>query len=236
LQKSETLEQAALCARALDDFDRAAELADAIPIAASADTARMRNLLARRQPQVLIERFAEADLNAWPFWKAGEGYYLRGQSFNDTGDGQRAEADLVHSLERTTDDKARADVLLLLGRNREVNLKDEAKALSAYQQIAAMTRYNGSATYYRGVQSAARVLKNQNQLDEALQAMQHVEVAKLRGYWHGALLVTQGEILTAAGRKDEALAAFREVLADDGASAADRKAATEAIKTLEGPQ
>ena len=48
------------------------------------------------------------------------------------------------------------------------------------------------------------------------------------------MLVALGETLTAAGRNDEALAAYREVLTDDNVSAADRKAAQEAIKTI-GP-
>ena len=147
--------------------------------------------------------------------------------------GREAEADLAKALEFTTDSRARLDVWLALGANRENNLKDTAAALEAYQQIAAASKNNGSATYYRGVQGAARILRTSGKFDDALATLRKVDVAQLRGYWHGSILVALGETLTAAGRKGEALAAYREVLTDNSVSAADRKAAEEAIKAIE---
>jgi tetratricopeptide (TPR) repeat protein len=232
VQKSAALQQAAACARALDNFEQAEQLAERAPLQSVAKTIQMQNLLAQRMPEALVERFQDEDIKSWEFWQAGEGYYLRGQAFSLTGDGKRAEADFVRSLELTTDNKARADVLLALGRNRESNLKDAAQALAAYRQIAGMNRNTGSATYFRGVQGAARILREQGKFDEALQALRVVDVGKLRGYWHGSLLVALGETLSAAGRNDEALAAYREALSDDGISAADRKAAVSAVEKL----
>jgi tetratricopeptide (TPR) repeat protein len=232
LQKSDALEQAAACALRLEQFDRAMELAERIPIEAVAGTVRMRNLMAMRKSKELVAQFKDEDVAGWPFWKAGEGLYLRGRAHADNGAGREAEADLAGALELTTDTRARLDVWLALGANRENNLKDDAAALKAYQQIAGASKNTGSATYYRGMQGAARILRKSGQLDDALATLQQVDVSKLRGYWHGSMLVALGETLTAAGRKDEALAAYRQVLKDETVSAADRRAAEAAITRL----
>jgi hypothetical protein len=50
------------------------------------------------------------------------------------------------------------------------------------------------------------------------------------------MLVALGETLTAAGREDDALAAYREVLTDEDVSAGDRKAALSAIEAMEDGQ
>ena len=84
------------------------------------------------------------------------------------------------------------------------------------------------------MQGTARILRNSGQVDEALAALQKVDVARLRGYWHGSMLVALGETLTAAGRNYEALAAYRRVLTDEQVSAADRKTAEEAIRVILG--
>jgi len=142
---------------------------------------------------------------------------------------------LTKALELTTESRARMDVWLALGDNRERNLQDTAAALEAYRQIAGASKNTGSATYYRGVQGAARILRRSGKFDEALDTLQRVDISKLPGYWHGSMLVALGDTLAAAARKDEALAAYRQVLTEEGVSAADRKAAQEAIQRLSGP-
>ncbi|MCH5377154.1 MAG: tetratricopeptide repeat protein, partial [Planctomycetes bacterium] len=231
-QKSDALEQAAICARALKDFDRAMELADQIPLEAVAKTVRMHNLLAMRKPDQLIERFEDEDIGAWPFWTAGAAWFVRGRAFAETGDGPRAESDLQKALEFTTENRARLDIWLVLGGNRETNLKDDAAALQAFQQIALENRNNGSATYFRGVQGAARILSRQGKHDDALDTLRIVDVSGLRGYWYGAILLATGETLKAAGRSDEALAAYRKLVADDSVIPQHRDAAQQAIQTM----
>ncbi len=232
-QRSAALEQAALCARNLRDHDRAAELADRIPIEAVADTARMQNLLARRESAELIERFRSADLTQWPFWKAGEAHFARGRAYEFAGRGDQAEADFQAALEFTSDGRARTRILLHLGTNSETVLEDDAAALEAYRRIAGQTKNTGSADYYRGVQGAARILARRGQFDDALATLRRVEIDKLRGYWRGALFRSLGDTLKAAGRNAEALAAYREVLEATEASPGDRKAAEEAIREIQ---
>ena len=232
-QKSAALEQAASCARNRRDFDGAAELADQIPIEAVADTVRMQNLLAGRKSSELIERFGNEDLARWPFWKAGEAYLARGRAYTIAASGDRAEADLQAALELTSDSRTRTSILLGIGINRETILKDDAAALEAYQQIAAQPRNTGSADYFRGVQSAARILTRSGKFDDALDTLRLVEIDKLRGYWRGALFRSLGDTLNAADQNQEALAAYREVLEETAASAGDRKAAEGAIEAIE---
>lgn len=117
-QKSDVLQKAAACARALDDFDRAAELADQIPIDAVAKTVRMENLLAQRKHDVLIEQFGAEDFSRWPFWQIGEGAFLRGQAHFAAKDEKKAAADLQTALAFTSDRRTRLKILKLIGNNR----------------------------------------------------------------------------------------------------------------------
>jgi tetratricopeptide (TPR) repeat protein len=233
-QKSDCLEQAAICARALKQIDLAAELAGQIPLEPVAKAVSMQNLLALREPETLIEQYGEEDISAWPFWKAGEAFLARGRAYAGTGAGSKAEADLIRALEFTTDSRTRLSAWLALGANREDNLKDDDAAFEAYRQIAQASKNNGSASYFRGVQGAARILRKRGQYDKALGTLRLVDIKKLHGYWFGSMHVALGKTLSAAGRKDEALAAYREVLTDENVSAGDRSAAEEAIRAI-GP-
>lgn len=232
LQKSAALEKAAACARSLRDFNRASELVNRIPVDAVAKTAQMHNLLAERKAPELIARFGREDIGAWPFWEAGAGYFARGRAYAVTGAGEEAEADLAHALEWTSDRRIRRSILLALGENRERRLEDDDGALEAYRQIVEPTRTLGAADEFRAVQGMARVFTRRGDFDEALAALQLAAMDKLRGYWRGSMLLALGETLAAAGRKDEALATYGALLADDSVEASHRKAAGEAIKTL----
>jgi tetratricopeptide (TPR) repeat protein len=231
-QKSDALEQAAYCARGLNQLDRAVELADRIPLEPVAKAVRMQNLLALRKPAELIAQFRDEDISTWPFWKAGEGYYLRGRAYADTGAGREAEADLTKGLEFTTDSRSRQDVWLALGANRENSLKDTAGALAAYRRIVETPKHHGNATYFRGIQGAARMLHERGEYDEALAILRKVDIDELRGYWHASMLLAVGRTLAGAGKTDQALAVYREVLDDETAHANHRKAAQDAIQAI----
>jgi tetratricopeptide (TPR) repeat protein len=232
LQKSDALDQAAASARSLQDFARAAELADRIPLTAVADTVRMKNLLAMQKPRDLIDRYRDEDFDCWPFWQAGEAFFARGRAWASTGSGQQAEADLVRALELITDPRSRLNVWLALGGNREKNLHDDAAALEAYRLIASADRNTGSATYFRGVEGAARMLRKAGKHDDALAVLQIVDLGKLRGYWRGSMQLALGETLNAAGRRAEALAAYRQLLADDSVIPQHRQAAEAVVRAI----
>ena len=136
-QKSAALEQATTSARALHKYDIAEELTARIPIAAVKKTAHMQNLLAQHEALQLIAQFDQEDFQTWPFWKAGDAYATRGRAYADTGDGSRAESDLLKALDGTPDNRLRADLWLTIGNNRARNLKDPAQALAAYRTVLA---------------------------------------------------------------------------------------------------
>jgi len=64
-----------------------------------------------------------------------------------------------------------------------------------------------------------------------METLRTVDLTKLHGYWRGSMYRMLGDTLVAAGRGNQALAAYREVVAEAGVSAADRKAAEDAIGT-----
>jgi tetratricopeptide (TPR) repeat protein len=232
-QKSDALQNAAACARSVKDFHRADELAGQIPLEAVAKTVRMENSLGKRETDVLIEQFGGEDFGQWPFWQIGAGAFARGRAYYAAKIGDKADADLQMALEFTSDSRTRMSILRTTGFCRERVLEDDDAALETYHEIAAQTRNTGSAEYYYGIQGAARILTRRGKFDEALEVLSLVEAEKLAGSWSGSMLLARGQTLAAAGRKDEALQAFRGVLASKPALDAHRNAAEAAIKQLE---
>jgi len=233
-QKSDAIRNAAACARSLGDFDRAEELAGQVPVKAVAKTVRMDNLLARREIDTLIERFGSEDLKQWPFWQIGAGAFARGRAYHAAKIGDKADADLRMALEFTSDSRTRMSILRTMGFNREQVLEDDDGALETYREIAGQTRNTGSADFYCGVQGAARILTRRRHYDEALKVLNLADIDNLRGYWRGSMLLALGETLASAGQKDQALATYRVLVADESVEASHRKAAEEKIKTLKG--
>lgn len=232
LQKSEALQHAASCARRLEDFERADELADQISLGAIAKTVQMDNLIAQRKFDTLIEEFSGEEIRQWPFWQIGAGAFGRGRAYAAAEFGERAEADLQLALEFTGDDRTRMSILRTIARNRENNLQDDSAALDVYQQITEATKYRGSAEYFDGIQGAARILTRRGKFDEAIATLRRVDIEKLRGTWHGSMLLALGKTLKTAGRTDEALAEFEKVVSDKSAMPQHREAARRAISDL----
>ena len=233
LQRSVALEQAAAVARAMRNFDRADELAARIPIDAVRKSVVMLNLLARQKATEVLSRFGEEDISAWPFWKAGDGYYARGRAYAATHAGKETESDLTRALEFTSDPRIRQGIWLALGNNREQILKDDAAALAAYRAVYDPATQIGGSDEFSAVQGAARILTRSGKVDDAIAVLHKVEIEKLRGHWRGSMLLALGETLSAAGRKEEAIAAYRAALADPTIEARHRQTAEQRIKATE---
>jgi len=62
--------------------------------------------------------------------------------------------------------------------------------------------------------------------------IRRVDIAELKGFWRDELFLGLGKTLATAGRTDEALAAYRNVLSNGDARSHRRKAAEEAIRKL----
>ena len=175
-QKSAALEQAAA-------LDRKATFIEQIPIEAVKKTAQMQNLLANSQALELVNQFAAEDFSKWPFWKRGDGLHHRGRAHTIAKNGKKAETDLSAALDFIGDLRTRETVLLVLAQNRENNLKDNAKALEAYEAILGGKTRFGGADEYSALQGIARIQTRCGQFDDALKTLNRAEPDKLQGVW-----------------------------------------------------
>lgn len=174
LQKAAALEQAAL-------HDKKAAFIDQIPIEAVKKAAQMQNLLANFQAVEVVKQFGAEDFAKWPFWKRGDGLHHRGRAHFIVKNGSQAETDLSAALEWIGDLRVRESAMLVLAQNRELNLKDDAKALEAYEAILAGKNRLGGADEYSALQGLARIQTRRGQFDEALKTLNRAEPEKLQG-------------------------------------------------------
>jgi hypothetical protein len=186
-QKAAALEQAAR-------LDRNATFIDQIPIEAVRKTAQMQNLLANYKAIEVVKQFANEDIMKWPFWKRGDGFQARGWAYSITKTGGKAEADLSAALDFTGDLRQRETILLFLAQNRENNLKDDAKALEAYQTILEGKTRLGGTDEFSALQGIARIQTRRRQFDEALKTLNRAEPDKLQGVWKTNILKSIEEV------------------------------------------
>lgn len=175
-QKAAALEQAAL-------LDKKATFIDQIPIEAVKKTAQMQNLLANFQAVEVVKQFGAEDFTKWPFWKRGDGLHHRGRAHTIAKNGEKAETDLGAALDFIGDLRTRETVLLVLAQNRETNLKDDSKALEAYEAILEGKTRLGGADEYSALQGIARIQTRRGHFDEALKTLNRAEPEKLQGIW-----------------------------------------------------
>jgi hypothetical protein len=232
LQKSTALEAAAAAAGGLKDFAQADALAARIPIEAVRKSVEMENLLRQAQAPQVVERFAGEDIASWPFWKKGDGHHARGRAYFIMKRGKEAEGDLSQAVTWIADERLRESAQLALAQNRETNLNDDAAALNSYQAVIADVSQPGSADHFAAIQGIARIQTRRGLFDEALGTLRKVAINKLPGIWRGQFLLHQADILLAAGRKDEAVAAYKNLATDGESDGRSRKAAEEKIKSL----
>jgi tetratricopeptide (TPR) repeat protein len=229
-QKSRVFAEAAYCARSLRDYTKAAELAAQIPSEPIAKTAQIEILLAQRNWTEVIAQFGEEDLQEWPFTEIGAGAFARGRAYYGAKDGDKAETDYQLALDFTTDPRMRLTLLGAIARNRETVLKNEDLALETYREIAASTANRGGADYFSGLQAAARLLTARKQFDEAMKILDQVDAEKLGGSWSASMHFSRAVTLAAAGKKAEALKAYRAVLKNKSTSKALRTKAETALE------
>lgn len=231
-RKSDALQQAARCAAALKDFERADELADQIPIESVAKTTRMNNLTAQRKWQEIPEAFGDQDLSQWPFWQIGEGAYVRGKAYYFSKNGERADDDLKLALKYEPDSRTKVGIRQMMAHNLETNLSNETEALALYSENFVGKSGIGGADEFRSVDRASQILSKQGKHDDALAAFDVVNFEKTTGFWLNEMLISKATALAAAGRQVEAKADLEKVLKDSAASESQRKRAKDLLVAL----
>ncbi|MEM1440829.1 MAG: hypothetical protein AAGF67_00705 [Verrucomicrobiota bacterium] len=118
-----------------------------------------------------------------------------------------------------------------LARNREVVLQDEELALEAWLEVAEANTTGGS-DFYTWLQGAARLLAKKGDYEKAFQILDRVDPAKLAGSWSVAMQLSRADVFTAAGKEDEAVALYREIVENPDAQRAMKERAEEALEEL----
>ena len=183
VQKSHALELAAGYARGQKKPELAEQLIARIPIPAVRSTAMMRHLLDTYKASEVVAKFGDEEITKWPFWKRGDGFLARGSAYFITKAGEKAEADLTAALPWISDRNTRDSTLLALGQNRELNLKDDTKALESYHVVVGGRTHIRSATEFTTLQGIARILTRRKQFDDALETLNRADPDKLQGVW-----------------------------------------------------
>ena len=143
---------------------------------------RLRELSQGRQWQVLVDEFQAADFTKWEDHElAGEACLLRGQAYAALKDGLKAEGDLTQSLEFMPGNQT---ALNSLAGNYAANLKDNKKALEAYQQLHQLTGVH--TRFWLSLQVAlktAALLGEEGRKDEALALLRKYDLSSLQPEW-----------------------------------------------------
>lgn len=233
-QKSDALEQAAMCAHRLKQPEKAMKLAQQIPIEPASKTVQMRLLQGTRKRKEVIEKFKDEAIASWPEKYAGEAFFIRGECYFSLRKGTEAEADLKKALENLAKGYNWSYAQLTLGHNYRRNLKDDKKALEAYLEG---TRKGHDAYGWLSLTcmtSAAAILRSQGKTDEALQALGKVNMGKATGYWGAAVRQAYAEIYAAQGKKAEAIAKMKQAAETKGVTKRQKASLEKALRALQG--
>ena len=249
--KSELLENAALCANRLKQYDRAIAIATNIPIQSVSFKCQMKIMIENGKYSDVTNKFSTKTMGAEPLlsWRYPEqddllveAYNYRATAYAELKDFKSAEADLRAMLNAQTNigmfsspgivDMAWAK----LGDFYHKYQKDDAKAMAAYTNAITRLRANSygvltpkpvllgnTETLASATKAASEILRVQGKADEALK----LQVS---------LLMAQGDAFGILDKKTEALEKFKEALKVKGITAEEREECEKKIKALEAEE
>ena len=246
LLKSELLEEAALCANRLKQYDQAIAIAKSIPLKPLSIKCQMKIMVDNGKYGELIKDFSNKSLDCAPHlvWVCPDLEYLfvdvyayRSTAYAETGDLNSAEKDL--KIMANQQDLVKYDsgvginelAWLRLGDFYRKYLKDDTKAMEAYNHIIDRTfkpwyltnnipkpvLTGDSQTLRDAVQAASEILCKQGKEDEALK-IQFI------------MLKAQAEALAKYGRHQDAIAKYKETLSVKGISAEQKEECEKKIR------
>ena len=211
-QKSDALEQAALCSNRLKKYDQAIELAGQIPSVPMAKSVKIQLMLENRKYEEIIAAFKDEDMSNWPEKAAGPAYFCRGRAYITVRDGKAAETDLKKAVETLGEGELKDQARLLLGETYRDILNDDAQALAAFTEgTKAQALYGWICMTC--ITSAADILAKQKKCEEALSMLGKVDSSKMTGVWKYNFILAYANVAAAQGKKDEAIVKLNEALA-----------------------
>lgn len=249
--KTDLLDQAALCANRLKQYDQAMALAKQIPLKPISVRRQMALMLEQQKYAELLATFSSKAMGGETFhlnWHYPELedvmadlFYYRSIAFIQTNDLKSAEADLKTMIEKRTNlsyspgEAIHELALLRLGDFYRTQLKDDKRAMEIYNSIIERTmqapyRLNiinkpaftgGTESFAAATKAASEILRKDGKEDEALK----LQISMLKA---------QAEAFADIGKKAEMIAKFKEVLAYKGVFAADKEPCEKRIGALQG--
>lgn len=195
-------------------YDQAIKKAQEIADKPISDYTRMEIMTVGNKQPDLIAAFKDTDLAAWPTNIAYKGYLSRGEAYMVAQDDKAALADMEQAAARSGQDtEVQLETLNKIGVLYE-KFQDSAKALDAYRQvmeISARPRVKGAQRAYpAAILAAARIFKDQKKYDEAIACLARYEPSSTTPGL--SVLEMSGDVYAAMGKKDEALAKYREIV------------------------
>ena len=234
-QKGDALEQAALCANRLKQYEQAMALAGRIPQAPLAQAVRMKLMLENGRGAELIAAFKDEDISHWPEKAAGRAFYYRGRAYSDRKNGQAAETDLRMALENLGEGDERDAARLTLARNYRDVLHDDRQALAVYMECINKGQYRYGWISLEAITAAAAIFRKQGRYDDALKVLEKVDVQGMTGNWKSTLLQAYAETFAAQGKKTDAIAMMKEARAVPGIQEWRIAACEKALKEMQAP-
>lgn len=215
--KAWSLAHAAMALGLQKQYDRAIELTKTIRSAPMAAYTQMGIMVINGRHRELIAAFRKEDVAAWPDRINYKGSFLRGVAYAVVGDRQAAIKDFERCVGLSGSDSA----IKLEALNRMaavwLALKDDAKAMAAYKRAFSLydeqPRWRGRWLYPQALLGATRILMSQGKYDEARVTLARFSLkpsGEKRGPWDFLVLEACGDIALAQGKRDDALAKYRD--------------------------
>lgn len=236
LQRSDALEQAALCAQRLKMNDKAVELAKQIPLVPESTTLQMLLLLDNKQAQQLVDDYQNQTMDDWSREKAGEACFYRGQAYVSLNMTDKAAQDLQFAVDNLPRGKSQSHALVMLGDLNKTKLNNPDKAIELYTQAIELERKRAQWEWlcFTAKINCAATLTQQKKFDQALQILTQDDLGDSKGHWQVAMRCAQGDVHAAKGDLDQARELYQQAL-DHAAADYQKAMAQRKLDALSSP-
>ena len=231
--KSECLAYTASCLSRQKQYDQAIELARKIEVKPISINCQMEIMLESGKQKELINAFKDEDISSWPDFIIHKGFYNRANAYRAMRDDEVMLKDLEKALE-TSDTSGWFQVRVLndIG-NAYMRLNQDGKALEYHRRVVNAPGFRGQLyTFSDSVIAASGILVKQGKYDKALLELNKFDPLPPSGIWKILALEICGDIYAGQGKKDEAIAKYREALKVENQAAGPADRINKKISTI----